>query len=147
MINYHSMDVPENIKYLNNIYYLYSREKYIFQPYENKIISIYLVFNIKKDNFIYFNVDNRLQSIFNLDKYIFTINNKFTVSLEIYNKTNKTIIINKNEKFLQFYLDYLSNVDKYDKKINKEKNKNINDLIFENAIELKNNSMIFFNKS
>lgn len=148
MINYHSMDIPENIEYINNIYYLYSREQYIFQPYENKVISIYLVFNIKRDNFIYFNVDNRLQSIFNLDKYIFTDpNNKFTVSLEIYNKTNKTIIINKNEKFIQFYSDYLTNDDKYYTRINKEKNKNINDLIFENVIELKNNSIIFFNKT
>ena len=138
------MDVPERIEYNNNIFYIYSREKYNFQPYECKIIYIYLIFYKKSDKFLYFNLDDRLQSIFNLNQYIFKDDIKNTLSLEIHNKTDKNIIINQNEKLFKISSDYIIQMNKYIKQIDNIKNKNINDLISDKNIELSNNNLLFY---
>lgn len=144
MVNYHLMDTYENIKFINNYYYIFSRDKYIFLPNETKDISIYLIFYIKNDKLLHINIDDRLASIFNLSNYFYTNNNKITLTLNFINKTNKTIIINKDEKFIKFIEIPKTDFNIYNNNVNKNKNKNINDLINESNIELKNNNLLFY---
>lgn len=145
MNSFHAMDIPENIEFINNTYYIYSHNKYIFKPNETIDIPIYLRFYIKSDYLLFINIDERLQSIFTLNQNIFINKNSFNLTLSITNKTNKTIIINKNEKFIKFLYDYSLNINKYLSIIDKLKNKNINNLITDNIIELTNNNLIFYN--
>lgn len=130
----------------NNIY-IKSYQKLIFQPNETKIINIPYIFYIKYSYFIYFLMNNNIESIFDI------VNNTYSTNLEVkninllvHNKTNKTIIINENENFIKICEDNLSQLNIIKKKIERLTKKNINIIVFENIIELKDNILIYKNE-
>lgn len=129
----------------NNIY-IKSYQKLIFQPNEIKVINIPYIFYIKYSYFLYFLMNNNIESVFNIDNYIYSNNLEIkNISLLVHNKTNKTIIINENETIIKICEGHISQLNNIKKKIDHVKKKNINNIIFENIIELKNNILIYKN--
>jgi hypothetical protein len=148
MIQIHSIDNQNTIELnsSNQYFDIYSDDKYIFLPNEIKNIKINIKTATYNDRFLYFLLNDKLQSIFNIlnnSLDLFAINGN--IVLEIYNKTDKTIIINSHQKFFTLHSDYLFNKNRISSIITKNNKKNINNLIFDHKIELKNNNLIFFN--
>jgi hypothetical protein len=92
-------------------------------------------------------MNNNIESIFDI------VNNTYSTNLEVkninllvHNKTNKTIIINENENFIKICEDNLSQLNIIKKKIERLTKKNINIIVFENIIELKDNILIYKNE-
>lgn len=149
MIQIHRLDNQNTIELnsSNQYYDIYSDNKYIFLPNEIKQIQINIKTATYNDRFLYFLMNDKLQSIFNIinnnNLDFYSINGY--IVLDIQNKTDKTIIINSYQKFIILHSDYLFNKSKINQIILKNNKKNINNLIFDHKIELKNNNLIFFN--
>jgi|LakMenE01Jun11ns_1017448.scaffolds.fasta_scaffold9811884_2 hypothetical protein len=148
MIQIHRLDNQNTIELnsSNQYYDIYSDKKYIFLPNEIKQIQINIKTATYNDRFLYFLMNDKLQSIFNI------INNSLDfysingyIILDIQNKTDKNIIINSYQKFITLHSDYLFNKSKINQIFLKIYKKNINNLIFDHNIELQNNNLIFFN--
>jgi hypothetical protein len=148
MVSYSLIDTS-NYKLVNdseNNIYIKTYQHLIFQPNETKNISIPYIFYINNSNFLYFLMNNNLESIFDIVNSIYSTKMEVkNINLLIYNKTNKTIIINENEKFIKICENNIFDLNNIKKKIERIKNKNINNIIFENIIELQNNVLTYKN--
>ena len=94
MIHIHSIDNQSSIELnsSNQCFDIYSDNKYIFLPNEIKNIKINIKTATYNDRFLYFLLNDKLQSIFNIINSsldLFSING--FIILDIHNKTNKTI--------------------------------------------------------
>ena len=92
-------------------------------------------------------MNNNIESIFDIVNNLYSTNLEIkNINLLVHNKTNKTIIINENESFIKICEDNLSQLNIVKKKIERLTKKNIDIIVFENIIELKDNILIYKNE-